>query len=121
MFERRLMLAALFTLVGVALSERRREPGDRRVTVGRPPTPSSVRPGSDTLRGTPGDDFILGLAGNDHPGPGGFDYICGGPGRDRVSGGQTRRRGTPPSALFGGSGHDLMVGRPGARVNDLDE
>lgn len=59
------------------------------------------------LRGTPGDDVILGNAlANQIHGGGGNDVICGEGGNDRLYGGNGDDR------IDGGEGQDLIDGGP---------
>ena len=70
--------------------------GDDRVTVAKDVSVPV------TMRGGPGDDFLLGGAGR--------DKLIGGPGDDRLSG----WRGA--DLLYGGPGEDVLVGGPGDDV-----
>jgi hypothetical protein len=64
--------------------------------------------GNDRLVGTRRKDFICGLAGNDRiRGRGGHDVIRGGRGRDRLHGGKGNDR------LYGNAGRDLVRGQSG--------
>ena len=82
-----------------------------------PPIPKSVSRSRCTIRGTEGDDrlvgtrrkdFICGLGGNDRVrARGGRDVVHGGPGRDRLYGGRGNDR------LFGDAGRDLVRGQSG--------
>ncbi len=67
--------------------------------------------GSDTLRGTAGNDVIVGLGGHDTiSGLGGNDVICGGSGQDTLTGGAGN------DVLVGNGGRDTITGNTG---NDI--
>lgn len=67
-----------------------------------------VRPGQGFVRGTKGNDVILGSNTSDRiDGGGGRDLICGGPGNDRLRGGASH------DTVFGGSGNDALGGGTG--------
>lgn len=67
------------------------------------PTTMSAVPGG-TTNGTPGNDVILGTAGNEHIyGNGGRDLLCGAGGDDHLAGGAGRDR------IDGGDGDDLII------------
>ncbi|MGX2041747.1 hypothetical protein ACWJKU_16690 [Methylocaldum sp. MU1018] len=70
-------------------------------------------PDNDILRGMPGDDVIVGLAGNDViDGRGGDDRICGGNGNDVIQAGAGSDR------VDGGAGNDVINMVDGVRGND---
>jgi len=74
--------------------------------------------GDDTLIGTPGRDVIHGGAGDDViEGLGGDDVICGGAGDDRIDAGDGDDEvhgGSGNDRIFGGAGDDLLKGGPGS-------
>jgi Tol biopolymer transport system component len=64
--------------------------------------------GNDVLVGTPGADTICGFAGNDRiDGRGGNDLLLGGDGNDTLTGG------SGSDLVFGGRGNDVLRGRDG--------
>ena len=85
---------------------------------GRPAT--IVATGQDRIRGTKGDDVILGAGGAETiNGRGGNDRICSVGGADRVKGGTGNDRidgGKAADRLDGGAGNDTLVG---GRAKDL--
>ena len=67
-------------------------------------------PGNDVIVGTRRDDTICGFGGNDViQGGGGNDTLIGGGGNDSLTGGAGH------DFLFGGNGNDTLRGRDGAR------
>ena len=73
--------------------------------------------GPDILRGTTGDDNLVGLGGNDRifGGLRGNDNLLGGPGKDLVIGGTADyRRGGGDRTVVGGPGNDLLAGGRGS-------
>jgi hypothetical protein len=105
-----------FIQADLALTARRcfGEPVTTGCTVnGVPNQPCLGTPGPDVIRGTTGDDVIVGSGDNDTiNGGNGKDIICGGEGNDTLNGDNGKDR------LFGENGNDTLNGNNGDDVLD---